>query len=216
MYIQQDKNNVDITISTRNTWYMYKQQNKLHCILLVIPRGAHGLINLATNTYDISHELCSFDTLCVFGVMRISVCLFIRYNYSYYSGLLHWSGGIGQFATEVTLKYRLNHPVAKEKHHNMMTSSNGSIFRVIGFCEENPSVTGGFPFQRPGTRSFDVFFHLRPKKRLTKQLRRWRFETPSRILWRHCNEHSKEWTVCIFLKGYTTHHIDNGDRETKD
>ena len=38
------------------------------------------------------------------------------------------------------------------------------------------------------TRSFDVFFDLRPNKRLSKQLWGWWFETPSYPLWRHCNE----------------------------
>ena len=42
--------------------------------------------------------------------------------------------------------------------------------------------------QRPVARSFDVFFDLRPMKQLSKQLRRRWFETPSRSLWRHCNE----------------------------
>ena len=38
------------------------------------------------------------------------------------------------------------------------------------------------------SRSFDAFFELRLNKRLVKQQsrRRW-FETPSRLLWRHCN-----------------------------
>ena len=40
----------------------------------------------------------------------------------------------------------------------MMTSSNGKIFRV----------TGEFPSQRPVTRSFDIFFDLRPNNRLSK------------------------------------------------
>ena len=49
----------------------------------------------------------------------------------------------------------------------MMTSSNGSIFRVAGpLCRE---VTGEFPAQRPVTRSFDAFFDLRLNKRLSKQ-----------------------------------------------
>ena len=69
----------------------------------------------------------------------------------------------------------------------MMTSSNGNIFRVTGLCEGNSPVTGEFPSQRPVTRSFDVFFNLRLNKRLSKQMgRRW-FETPSGSLWRHCN-----------------------------
>ena len=71
-----------------------------------------------------------------------------------------------------------------QKH--MMTSSNGTIFRVTGpLCGE---FTGEFPAQRPVTRTFDVFFDLRLNKRLSKQLWGWWFETPSRSLWRHCNE----------------------------
>ena len=53
--------------------------------------------------------------------------------------------------------------------HFMMTSSNGNIFRVIGPCVANSPVIGEFPTQRPVTRSFDVFFDLRPNKRLSKQ-----------------------------------------------
>ena len=48
-------------------------------------------------------------------------------------------------------------------------------------------VTGEFPSQRPATRSFGVFLDLRLNKRLSKQSRRWWFETPSRSLWRQCN-----------------------------
>ena len=58
---------------------------------------------------------------------------------------------------------------------------------LLNLYEGNLLVTGGFPSQRPATRSFDAFFYLRLNKRLTKQLRcRW-FETPSPLLWRHCN-----------------------------
>ena len=40
---------------------------------------------------------------------------------------------------------------------------------------------------KPVTQSFDVFFDRRPNKRLSTQSWGWRFETPSRPLWRHCN-----------------------------
>ena len=44
----------------------------------------------------------------------------------------------------------------------MMTSSNGNIFRVTGpLCGEFTG-PGEFPTQRPVTRSFDVYFDLRP------------------------------------------------------
>ena len=52
----------------------------------------------------------------------------------------------------------------------------------------NSPVTGEFPAQRPVTQSFGVFFDLRLNKRLSKQSWGWQFETPSRPLWRHCNE----------------------------
>ena len=55
----------------------------------------------------------------------------------------------------------------------MMTSSNGSIFRVTGH------LCGEFPAQRPVTRSFDVFFDLSLNKRLREQWGSWWFETPS-------------------------------------
>ena len=52
---------------------------------------------------------------------------------------------------------------------NMMTSSNGNIFRVTGpLCGEFTG-PGEFPAQRPVTRSFDVYFDLRLNKRLSKQ-----------------------------------------------
>ena len=48
----------------------------------------------------------------------------------------------------------------------MMTSSNGDIFRIAGpLCGELTG-PGEFPAQRPVTRSFDVFFDLRPNKRV--------------------------------------------------
>ena len=54
----------------------------------------------------------------------------------------------------------------------MVTSSNGNIFRVTGnWCGE-----------------FDVFFVLHPNKQLRKQSWGWGFETPSRLLWRYCND----------------------------
>ena len=66
-----------------------------------------------------------------------------------------------------------------------MTPSNGNVFRVTALCEGNTPVTGWFPSQKLVTRSFDVCFDLRLNKRLSRQLRRWWFETPSRwSLWR--------------------------------
>ena len=58
-------------------------------------------------------------------------------------------------------------------------------------CEGNWPVIGESPLQRPLTQSFDVFFDLRPNKRLSKLSRRWWYDTPSRPLWRHYNVNTK-------------------------
>ena len=59
---------------------------------------------------------------------------------------------------------------------------------LLAICAGNSPVTGEFPAQRPVTRSFDVIFNLRLNKRWSKQSWFWWFETPSRPLWRHCND----------------------------
>ena len=69
--------------------------------------------------------------------------------------------------------------------HQMETFS-----ALLAICAGNSPVTGEFPTQRPVTRSFDVYFDLRPNERLSKQSRGWWFETLSSPLWRHRNEMS--------------------------
>ena len=66
--------------------------------------------------------------------------------------------------------------------HQMETFS-----ALLAICAGNSPVPGEFPIQRPVTRSFDVYFDLRPNKRLSKQSLGWWFETLSPPLWRHCN-----------------------------
>ena len=78
----------------------------------------------------------------------------------------------------------------------MMTSSNGSIFRVTGHLCGEFTVSGEFPAQRPMTRSFDIFSYLRLNKRLSKQSWGWWFETLSCSLWRQCNVSSHTTQQC--------------------
>ena len=66
--------------------------------------------------------------------------------------------------------------------HQMETFS-----ALLVICAGNSPVPGEFPTHRPVTQSFDVYFDLRPNKRLSKQSWGWWFETPSRPLWRHHN-----------------------------
>ena len=84
------------------------------------------------------------------------------------------------------------------RYHCFCSMKNGNIFRVTGpLCGEFTG-PGEFPAQRPVTRSFDVFFDLC----LSKQPWGWWFETPSWLLWRHCNavpNHNKSQQTFVFL-----------------
>ena len=70
--------------------------------------------------------------------------------------------------------------------HQMETFS-----ALLGLCSGYSHVTGEFPAQKPVTRSFGAFFDLCLIQKMSKRWRRRWFETPSRSLWRHCNESSQ-------------------------
>ena len=83
----------------------------------------------------------------------------------YFPNISYISDTIGYFD--------LSYNMIGETGSLMMTSSDGNIFRVTGpLCGEITG-PGEIPAQRPVTRSFDVFFHLRLNKRLSKQPRGW-------------------------------------------
>ena len=87
-------------------------------------------------------------------------------------------------AMSVTL---LNYIVWELKENNAYSwwRHQMEIFSAsLALCAGNSPVPGEFPAQRPVTRSFDIFFHLRLNKPLSKQSWSWWFETPSRPLWR--------------------------------
>ena len=74
--------------------------------------------------------------------------------------------------------------------HQMETFS-----ALLAICAGNSTVPGEVPTQGPVTRSFDVFFDLRPNKRLSKQLWGW-------CLRRHRAHYDvivmeKYWYTCI-------------------
>ena len=56
---------------------------------------------------------------------------------------------------------------------------------LLALCDGNSTGISRLPPQRPV--GFAVFFDLRMETLLSKQSRRWWFETPSRSLWRHCS-----------------------------
>ena len=70
---------------------------------------------------------------------------------------------------------------------------------LLALCAGNSSVTGEFPSQRPVTRWLDVYFDLHLDKRLSKQSWGWWFETPSRPLWRLCNDNRSHPGMLLLL-----------------
>ena len=58
--------------------------------------------------------------------------------------------------------------VIKWKHFPRYWPYVCGVHRLLTLCEGNTPVTGGFPSQRPVTRSSGVFFDLRLNKRLSK------------------------------------------------
>ena len=59
------------------------------------------------------------------------------------------------------------------------------------------------PVDSMATHGFFVFFDLRLKKRMSKLSGRWWFETPSRLLWRHCNgDYLDSWFDLSRVNGY--------------
>ena len=70
----------------------------------------------------------------------------------------------------------------------MMASSNGNISTLLALCQGNSPVTRVFTPQRPVMRSLDIFFDVRPNKRLSEQVEKTKHmwsETPLCSLWRH-------------------------------
>ena len=75
---------------------------------------------------------------------------------------------------------------------------------LLTLCKGKPPVTGGFPLQKPMTRSFDVFFGMGLNKWLSKQSKcRW-FETPCRSLCCRCSDqfwgiYRKIWILLLYF-----------------
>ena len=88
----------------------------------------------------------------------------------------------------------------------MMTSSNGNIFRVTDHLCGEFTGPGDFPTKRPVTRSFDVFFDMRPNKRFgwvntgeAGDLRRHRAHYDVIVMW---NMFSMEHILLYFASCY--------------
>ena len=87
----------------------------------------------------------------------------------------------------ITGKVQMPFPGKSSWFFIMMTSSNGNIFRVTGLLWGEFTGHHLIPLKKASDAELWCLFYLCLNKRLSKQSRRWWFETPSRPLWRHCN-----------------------------
>ena len=124
------------------------------------------------------------------GPKKCAAEIQMRMFYVYHSTMIVWQNPSQTNTKQVCLSLYVGfislvtiHSCGIKFQTAMMTSSNGISFALLDLCTGNSSVNGDFPSQRPVTRSFDVFFGLRPNKRLSKQSRRWWFETPLSPSW---------------------------------
>ena len=86
---------------------------------------------------------------------------------------------------------------SRNRRHSWWRHQMEAFSALLVLCAGNSPVTGEFPSQRLVTWSIDVFFDLHLNKRLSKHSwRRW-FETPSRSIWRHCNDWYCRF-ICVF------------------
>ena len=126
---------------------------------MTISHANHHIKCYASCHYSFLAACARFDTgICICKCVSIHITFFIWDYEEYLNVVLWWRHQLGTFSALLTL------------------------------WAGNSPVTGGFPSQRPVTGSFDDFFDLGLNKSLSKQSWSWWFETPSRLLWRHCND----------------------------
>ena len=130
----------------------------------------------------IYHKIC-ICYQCILPVWEISsVLFFVIYLNIFFKVALMDCPSASEITSKGTGKSHTANVIMPWWRHQMETFS-----ALLAFCAGSSPVPGEFPTQRPVTRSFDVFFDLRPNKRLGKQWWGWWFETPSCPLWRQCN-----------------------------
>ena len=98
-----------------------------------------------------------------------------------------WSGDANCF-TRVLFCFCFYFWAAKQRGKSWWRDQMETFSALLVLCARNSPVTAEFHAKSPVTRSWDIFFDLRLNNRLSKHSWDWWFETPSRSLWRNCNE----------------------------
>ena len=160
--------NTDILFKSAFEISSARYQQLYSCFKILYNKGKHSTLHSDVNSSIIHHCNAAFPSSVPF-IQRL-LWLYIFRNFCAGTVNVLWPN---QAIPNASVR--------------MMTSSNGTVFRVTGpLCGELTG-PGEFPAQRPVTQSFDVFFYLRLNKRLSKQPWGWWFERPPWSLWRHRN-----------------------------
>ena len=166
---------IRLSVSTVNRTY------ELSGITHVTPFRKYGKHSTGSSTYGPWARTYSklfsckpVHTVCSYGAQSNEICTYGRVS----RGTIPRVRRYGLLYLR-TVEYdhcaaRLS-DIASWCRHQMETFS-------VAICAGNSPVAGESPSQRPMTRSFDVFFHLRLNKRLSIQSWGWWFETPLPIM----------------------------------
>ena len=88
---------------------------------------------------------------------------------------------------DVSFDLHLNKRLSKQSWGWRFETSSRPLWRHCNRASQSQGLSNWLSLQRLVTQSFDVLFHLRLNKRLSRPTRRRWFETPSRLIWRHRN-----------------------------
>ena len=148
---------------------------------LALVRGIHRWAVNSPHKGPVTRKMFPFDDVFMMLIVLFNWMQFkSKYNYFVWNGSICKCQKVSKH--NMTFKYSPKYSKVTFSpwwRHQMETFS-----ALLAICAGNSPGTGDWP-QKPVTRSFAVFFDVRPNKQLSKQSWRWWFETLSPSLWRH-------------------------------
>ena len=144
-------------------------------------------------TYN--HLLLALVIVTLYEILRYNRPHYNCYKVVPLNSVRKWLHGYSVFIIRLGEDLKFNSLPSLLLHE---TSSNGNISVLLALCAGNSPVPVNSPHkgQWRGALMFSLS-DLRPNIRLSKQPWRWWFETPSRSLWRHCNENTIFYADCM-------------------
>ena len=189
---------VDSTSVQLLSIYLYLFRSENHHIQNMIPVVQYCFLSWGQISQTMLHTVpndvcCTLWTLMnttpqTYARTYLHACTHIMNLYSYSISTLHKHTKIWSTITYCCSSHTHTIIVLRVSLYVLITwwrHQMETFSASLAICAGNSPVPGEFPTQRPVTRSFDVYFDLRPNKRLSKQSWGCWIETPYRPLWRH-------------------------------